>query len=452
LTVRVKRVKATQGPARGQLWLLNGGPGAASGEFEPVMLDLATRDPGLDLYTTDFRGTGDSTRLTCPQDNNLTPDNLDSCLAKIGSFAGDLSPFTTSEGARDVASLVASTREAGQTAVVFGFSYGTFWLHRLLQIYPTLLDGAILDSTATPQADFSTYAVDSSEVAQEFFGRCAADATCAAKLGPDPWAKVQELFAIPDKDFCKAGGDRATWTTSLARLLQKAAFRPLVPALVYRLLRCSPDDKKAITSLVKKLQVMATEPVKANTPLLYDHVVFSDLWTATPQTAEEYDARDAKLLIALGGTGDQQRLWDVWPRTPHDEFAGQTAQTTIPLLLLQGGLDPQTPRKYVDAFSAAFSAPGQHYVVFPDSPHGVAFQTPKASDPTRTCGMDLVLQFAGSPAAALDLSCQSDLAPIDFSDQPAFAQSLLGQPSIWEANGPPPAPLPAPRLPWVPGR
>jgi pimeloyl-ACP methyl ester carboxylesterase len=337
--------------------------------------------------------------------------------------------------------------------VVFGFSYGTFWLHRLLQIFPTLLDGAILDSIATPTADFSHYSVDADAVAQEFFGRCAADATCSSKLGPDPWAKVQQLFALPPKDFCPVGGDGSIWKPNLARLLRKTAFRPLVPALVYRLLRCSAADKKAISHLIKQLQGMTPEPDKAFSTLLYDHVVFSELWTTSPKTAAEDDAIDAGLLIAPGGTGDQQRLWEAWPRAPLDAFAGQTATTTTPLLLLQGGLDPQTPRKYVDPFAASFTAPAQHYVTFPDSPHGVAFQTPKASDPTRTCGMDLVLQFVASPTAPLDLSCQSDLLPIDLGDQPAMAQSLLGQSSLWENDAPPPPGAPSwPRPAWVPPR
>jgi pimeloyl-ACP methyl ester carboxylesterase len=446
ITVRVKRLLATAGPAHGQLWLLNGGPGSSSLELEPVMLDLAVRDPGLDVYTTDFRGTGESSRLTCLNDTTLKPASVEACLGMVAPVPGDLGGFTTTEGARDVASLIAATREPGKQAIAFGFSYGTFWLHRLLQIYPALLDGAVLDSIATPSADFSVYSVDADAVAQEFFGLCGADPTCSSKLGAEPWAKVQQLFALPPAELCPVGIDGPGLKQAFSRLLRKTDLRPLVPALVYRLLRCSPDDKKAFSHLLQALQALPPEPAEAFSTLLYLNVALSELWPASPKTPAEYDAIDASLLIAPGNTGYFQQLWDVWPRPPLDQYAGHVAGTSTPLLLLQGGLDPQTNIKYVNPFAASFSAEAQHYVTFPLSPHGVAFQTPKASDPTTSCGMDLVLQFAANPQAPLDLACMSDLQPLDFGDQPEAAQALLGQPSIWEPAAPPPSPLPPPSL------
>src|SRR5690606_7389632 len=65
IPVFAKRLSATA-PRRGQLWLLQGGPGGAGHALEPLAERLANRHPNLDIYIPDHRGTGRSARLGCP--------------------------------------------------------------------------------------------------------------------------------------------------------------------------------------------------------------------------------------------------------------------------------------------------------------------------------------------------------------------------------------------------
>ncbi|HEU4534551.1 MAG TPA: hypothetical protein VFS00_10555, partial [Polyangiaceae bacterium] len=72
IDVFLARKKARSAP-RGQLWLLQGGPGSSGGYFsypygERSEVDrLSAALPDLDIYVFEHRGVGLSTRLYCPR-------------------------------------------------------------------------------------------------------------------------------------------------------------------------------------------------------------------------------------------------------------------------------------------------------------------------------------------------------------------------------------------------
>ncbi len=441
LEVFVKRVRSSVTPPTRQVWLLNGGPGAASKEFDPVLLRWANAIPGLEVYTTDFRGAGLSTPLPC-DDFQIAPGSVDGCAAKVATEIGDLNAFTTTQAARDVIELVERTRGDAPVAL-YGLSFGTFWAHRVLQLEPDLFAGAVLDSIAPPEADFSLYSPNADRVAQDFFARCALDTTCSSKLGADPWAQVEAFFALPANSACPGSGlSQGEWKGFLAQAIRKVQTRPLVPALVYRMLRCAPEDEDAIAHLLDYVGSLPADPAGAFHVPLYAHIVLSELWDLTPLSVAEYAASDQSLQIAPGNTDYLPALWEEWPRTPEDGFANQTAAPNSPVLLLQGGLDPQTSKFAADPFASAMEAQGHSYVVFPDAPHAVIGQTPISGDPTAQCADLLVRAFIADPSVTSH-SCQAELAPIDFGDNVELAAEALGTGSIWE-NVPVPAGLTAP--------
>lgn len=436
LELFVKRVRSTVEPATRQVWLLNGGPGAASEELDPILLRWAEAVPGLEVYTTDFRGVGASTPLPC-SDAQIAPGQLQHCVASVEREIGDLDAFTTTQAAHDVFDLVERTR-GDAPVMLYGLSFGTFWAHRVLQLAPDLFAGAVLDSIASPEADFSTYSPDADRVAQDFFARCALDATCAAKLGADPWTQVEAFFALPPSSACPGAGlDQPTWKSLLARAIRKVQTRPLVPALVYRLLRCAPEDQAAVGHLLDFMGQIPPEPDSAFHVPLYAHIVLSELWDTSPLTAAEYAAIDQSLSIAPGGTDAFQALWSQWPRTPEDDLANAIATTRTPLLLLQGGLDPQTALFRAHPFASALEAQGHAYVLFPDAPHALIAQTPIAGESSDQCADLLVRAFLADPSVTTH-ACQANAQPIDFGDNAALAAMVLGTGSIWE-NVPVPA-------------
>src|SRR5262245_23319578 len=56
--VFVQRYLARIEPAYRQLWMLQGGPGAAGDGYAPIVRALAESDPSIDFYIPDHRGTG----------------------------------------------------------------------------------------------------------------------------------------------------------------------------------------------------------------------------------------------------------------------------------------------------------------------------------------------------------------------------------------------------------
>ena len=91
------------------------------------------------------------------------------------------------------------------------------------------------------------------------------------------------------------------------------------------------------------------------------------------------------------------------------------AETDIPMLMLQGRLDPATA--YVNAVRTGehYTGEHQHFIVFDQASHSVINGTPVSEDTTvNHCGLQLVLDFLRDPLAELDTSC------VDAMKLPAF--------------------------------
>jgi pimeloyl-ACP methyl ester carboxylesterase len=205
LDVFVARKKAA-GVARGQVWLLQGGPGGTGAVFAARFDDeqteverIAEAVPDVDIYVIEHRGVGLSTRLTCPRQPGADgpPEGLEECINALKVSWGPKLPYFSSQAAaRDLAAAIDATRAAGQKAFVYGVSYGTYWAIQYLKVRPNDAAGVILDSVATPGNSFFTeFTLQFDPVAEKLAALCAADALCAQKMGPDPWARVRSIMA-----------------------------------------------------------------------------------------------------------------------------------------------------------------------------------------------------------------------------------------------------------------
>lgn len=102
--------------------------------------------------------------------------------------------FSTTNAAFDVINLIDILREKDKQVFIYGGSYGTYWIQRMLQIDPNIANGVILDSVC-PAADCF---LDDFDANQNFMGMqimeiCNQDAVCSEKLGtidPDAWQAV----------------------------------------------------------------------------------------------------------------------------------------------------------------------------------------------------------------------------------------------------------------------
>jgi len=116
-----------------------------------------------------------------------------------------------------------------------------------------------------------------------------------------------------------------------------------------------------------------------------------------------------------------------WPVYPDDGYMNRFGETTQPLLMFNGTLDPQTTLGMAQPTGDYYKGSNQTFVVMPDAPHGVVFTsltiegvseylTGSAEYLTSTCGYQMMQAFIADPTVAIDMSCMGELSPIDFSN------------------------------------
>lgn len=448
LEVRVKRFHPPGGKSLRQLWMLQGGPGGSAYVFEGIAEAIATRYPDVDFYLPDHRGTGASSRITCGAERTSSPGGFfitegewPACVAEVKASLGDrLGAYTTTNAANDLGVLVERARVPGQGVFVYGVSYGTYLANRYLQLYPAQADGVVLDSLAPPGASLARQDQDGNEAAKDFFDACGRDAFCAEKLGPDPWARAEALFAKLKAGHCAAIGTPGIPTYVALRrafggFLMSPDYRPFVPAVVYRADRCAPNDVAALKTFVG---LVAGEPGGPGEPdemmrqwgwILSNNIALSEMWEEPSPTAADLEAIREGAVASRDVTIGLGLHIGSWPTYPKDRYMGLWPSTSTPVLVLHGGLDPATLVRKARPAKQVFTRPGQHYVEVPTATHTVIASSTTTAK--RSCGTQIMMSFFESPAAP-DTSCLADVLPLDFRGNAAIANAFFGTPDAWE--------------------
>jgi pimeloyl-ACP methyl ester carboxylesterase len=445
IDVFVQRLSGTDPGKRRQFWLLAGGPGFSGANYDRFMETLSGLDPGLDLYLLDRRGVGRSARLGCTDQESeqseegytITENEWPGCIQSLkDQWGDDLAEFNTTAAARDLNHLIELTREPGQDVFIYGSSCGTVWAHRYLQLFPDQPTGVILDSLAIHMS-FSEYDAFFDQVGEAYIQYCADDALCSGKLGNDPWSTIGALFDKLDQGHCP---DLEVTTegfrNSLGTLLMYWSTRTLIPPLVYRLDRCSPSDVTAIEH-IREVFAPSGPPsyyeTLASSALFY-HVVLSEMWADPPPSPEDLQTIVDGTYMTNELGPPAARLYDLWPRYSPDEFQGEWADTQVPMLMMSGELDPQTPIWVANPAAGVFNGPHQHFYTFPRTPHNVVNQSYVNTPDVPNCGTQLLLAFLADPTTEPDAACLDDIRAIDFAGTPKYSDYFFGTEDLWEDN------------------
>ncbi|MCU0693894.1 MAG: alpha/beta hydrolase [Polyangiaceae bacterium] len=426
----------------GQLWLLQGGPGGSGADLVDLIRALGNLAPHLDVYTLDHRGVGHSTRLGCPEQeatdspgaHYISPEEFPACMEAVKSQWGQrLAHFSTTQAARDLAYLIDRTRGPHDQVFVLGCSYGTYWAIRYLQVAPEQATGVILDSIAPPAFRISGFDAQFDPVAQTLMQACEADAVCAARLGPATWSRLRSIYALADQGHCQETGfTRDTLRGVMGGLLTSWQGRLFAPALAYRFERCDPGDVRAIEHLGQALQSAESPTEKLYSDVLHHHVALSELWASPPPSTDELQQIVSSSLFAPGygpRVGSQLARWPLYPR---DSLVDQWPSTSVPLLMLNGDMDPQTPLASARVVEDHLRAAHQHFVRVRLAAHTVAVQSPMNDVEQLPCGLQMILGFLGAPTAPLDTSCLAGLKRLDFEGDGVLAESVWGVASMWD--------------------
>ena len=369
---------------------------------------------------------------------NLIPEGIDEladCAAFLEEKHGSLEYFRTTDAAYDVDRLIQATRKDDDEVYIYGFSYGTFWLNRFLKITSQRMDGLIFDGGVGPESACNSTAdiIGIDAVGRELLQRCAQDTNCSSYL-PDTEETLARLYQKLDAGHCPELGINGKVFDSLVyQMLDDVELRDYIPSLIHRINRCEQRDIEAFTNLEDFISKEAAENIaflQHQSEFAQKHIIFNDLWDETELKFEERE----ELKETLFHLFDQYELddyWDAWPSIYQDEFADRIASTDVPVLFLQGTLDPRIPNETADSFGQSFDGPYQNYVHVYDAAHGVLWQSPLADYAEFSCGMDLVGQFLSDPKADLDTSCTYGVKPLNFNGEPLTTKALYGTDDVW---------------------
>ncbi|KAF0691215.1 Aste57867_17515 [Aphanomyces stellatus] len=459
----VKRIPATrksnQAASKG-IFIMDGGPGAASCDMEDLQQRTWKAMRGeVDVYVHDPRGTGRSEKLKCVSDKTA---DLPACLARLNKVYGNKNAagFSLTSAATD---LVAMTKSINPKAewYLYGVSYGTLLAARTMHVGDAF-KGYIFDSV-TPER-WEDAETSFNDVALRYLKACEDDKFCRGHVKTPLAPQVKGVYSLYDKTATDGVQKCRDWLrvqmslrkeepTSFglkklfAFFIRSQSKQRLFPPLLLRLARCNDADFAIFKGTFTKF--LDSEELEDNILFPYDSRQLNQLIEASEimQAADynqsiadfraelidlpEYDAlipfcyyhnssfpecKSLNLLSVQPFAYKKDRFFDTFATIP--------ARASV--LILNGVYDPITPDGWAlaqfegldgDDAQKAFYNLDQvgHSVV--DSP----------------CGFDLYKQYLrhGGALAKIDPKCIKSIPKLPFTIPATLSQAVFGVDDIY---------------------
>ncbi len=440
---------------KGQIWFLEGGPGASGRLLSRAMQQLASYYPDYDYYSLDHRGVGSSTRLGCIGDNDFGEDwqSYQACYDALSQTWGSgLQSFNTTNAAHDLHSVITKFRQENIPVIVWGTSYGTYWLQRYLQLFPQGVDGIILDSICTAgHCYLDHYDSWNDTVGKEFLQLCDNDLVCSVKMQSVDGAvstldAFEKLFTKIDtnglQQECSSLFTRESLRHKLAQMVINWSERILIPPLIYRLNRCNCQDQAALATFLTEQPGTVTDRHLLNSPMLCDLISLSELYSG--KTTVDLEAFSQQALFSEDTSLRFARIMDmdIWQLYTDAQYAQKLPTTAMPIQMLNGTTDPQTPLAIAQNAGTHFTGQYQQFTTTPFSTHGVLVNSTITPPPwqrggqEQTCGSLLFGQFVGNPKGMMDTTCTTTVYPVEFdgntSNNISISNKYFGIDNMWE--------------------
>ncbi|KAL0477106.1 hypothetical protein AKO1_006242 [Acrasis kona] len=405
---------------KGAIFLLQGGPGSGGEALEPVGLQLWSSFNGeYDIVIPDHRGTARSSAIVC---DAQYVKQMVNCQARVNGY---MDGYTTDDAAMDTITLMQEFKALGGEVLLYGVSYGTFVSERIINlvkvVQPDLISAVVLDGICGGEAcDFGKADRGQEATAYSFFDYCSRDEACSrlGKTRDEVMEKLSEfyltkndctkIYALPIKSI-------------FSSLLQDQVGRLLIPAIIHRSLRCNWMDGWALPNMFNNFVDAQTRDNQGHVgypsnTLLNVNIGISELRGryANQYEAETY-ARSCKMCSG-GSKLYPEAKAEGFKTYPESKFAS-TPVTDIPVLLLNGDLDPQTSIGPAEAYFAKINAtvPQSKFVKFPGVVHYTVGRSPMVGDEDGSCGYNILVDFfRNKNLNTLDTSCTSKLLGVPF--------------------------------------
>ncbi|KDO29471.1 hypothetical protein SPRG_20058 [Saprolegnia parasitica CBS 223.65] len=327
----VARSDFVEEPSIKDLWVLQGGPGASSIAMETMMIDLYdVLDGQVNVYTMDHRGTGRSSPLQCIATQAATPGSpggdvielaeMPDCIQDIlFQIDGHTSAFSVTSAALDLELVLRAFSVANQPTFVYGASYGTLLVERLMQLGPTGITGFVLDGVVSQRGSdafrhsFANWDHDVASVGSRFLDRCTTDAFCKAQVQQHNVTQLlQEVYSRLDASVVTNTSldtllPSHHLRTVVSKMLLNWELRQLLPALIYRLWRAESIDLVALMQFKTSSNLWQMADVGSSfngfSMMLYYLIVFSEEWAYPTPSTSTLDATYARGLFGTGVSG-----------------------------------------------------------------------------------------------------------------------------------------------------
>lgn len=394
---------------------LAGGPGQAATETFPPMSGVLSRlRDKRHLLFMDQRGTGGSNPLTCPAsetgvdysaDSEDTQRYLQECLQSLDA---DPAFYTTPLFAADLERV----RQAlGYGKInLYGVSYGTRSALTYLKMFPDSVRAVILDGVVPMQEPLGIdVARDAQNAIDLILERCSTDAACSQAF-PDIQQEFDELVAALREQPVEVSivhprsGEPVELSFSIEQLavaVRLASYAPETAALLPLLIHKAGAEGDY--GLLAALYLIVTEQLSDtialglnNTVLCSEDMPFMPLEEA--RRAGEGTYYGDLQIEAL------ETACSVWPRGSIPADYKEPVQSSVPVLLLSGEVDPVTPPE--NAELAAQTLPNSLHLVAPGMGHNVIM---------RGCLPRVASDFIASGSVnGLDTDCVNEIVPSPF--------------------------------------
>lgn len=385
IELRIARIRSlAPTPAADAFTVINGGPGGSS---LTLYADLAPVFTGIlrerDIIVVDQRGTGESTRLTCPEleasPTEIDPDRIAE-FAKRCVDALPLDPrfFTTSVAVTD---LEAVRKLLGYDALtIYGVSYGTRVAQHYARRYPQRTRALIIDGVLpATMALGPQISANAQETLDSIFTRCANDAPCSAAFPQLP----------ADFDRLRAELSRTSRSVTLADPVTGKTDTMDIGyghlAVAVRLLSYAPETASIIPILIHEAAnndnflPLASQALRISNQLSESLSYGMHNSVVCTEDVPHYRFDAAQMQATLDETylGNDQldaliAICEHWPAGVMDEDFKNAFESRVPTLLLSGEFDPITPPANAEQVLAQL--PNARHLIAPGQGHGVVMR------------------------------------------------------------------------------
>ena len=434
----------TGGPGGGGLGNVQGagGPGFLT-TYGPILKDrdfvlfsqrgTAPAQPTLDCPAYNALTFEASTKgMSLEETGQATKAALVKCAEAFKAQGVDLAAYNSNENADDVDAI---RQTLGYDKIFYyGESYGTQLGQFVLRRHPDILAGIMLDGIVPVTKEKSVQVSDIPGAFRRVFDACAADQACNAAY-PDIEKMLTEtidrLAKSPMPYKLELAGQNPIDLKVDDLLAMNALFIDLYV----------PGGYGKLPEYIKQLHDGNPAPLAATLPfVLADSdnarvMHYAINCTDDPTTSmDDLGLKDIPEVYARFVASDGQNYAGICPalalpQLPADSDA--LVKSDLPALLIQGGLDPATPRS--GGLDVAKGLPNSTEVLVPSGNH-VQFGNP--------CVVDIVANFMKDPTAKPDLSCIDPTiafqfpAPVTFAGPGASTAISITLPPTFMVAGP----------------